>query len=117
MCAYNFTELDIANFVGYFPPKNTVLSQAWWYRSVTQLLRRQRQVDHEFRTSLGKVSETLSLIPKGLEYMVQVVEHLCSKLEVLGSISNTGKKITFYNGFKGCCDTKLLYLSNRKIKS
>jgi hypothetical protein len=61
-------------------------------RSVTQLLKRQRQKDHRFKASLGKVSKSLSQKQKdgGQSWNG-------SKKKALGSICNTREEPTGLN--------------------
>jgi hypothetical protein len=62
----------------------------------SQLLWRQSQEDHKFKASPGQtehdpVSKTRSKM-KGLGWVAQVVQHLPSMLEDLGSIANAEKE-------------------------
>jgi hypothetical protein len=57
----------------------------------------QRQKDHEFKFSLGKLAaQNSSIRTKGVGSIAQVIEHLYKSMyEALGSIPNTTKKNFF----------------------
>jgi hypothetical protein len=65
----------------------------WWLTPASQLLSRQRQEDGDFKASWGKVCETLSQKQNmRAAGMAEVVEHLSTVSEALGSNPSTKNK-------------------------